>query len=189
MNRTSYVLPPSTLVFGPGEPLDSVFRVESGLVKVTRTLDGSKPDVRLVRPGEVFDERALLQEGYVSDSFAMSVGECALKVLSAASLRKNGGIWRQIAVQAIRRAEEAELRARLMADRSAGQRMAHMLADLADQCNLDGLVPLSRTELAAIAGTARETTSTVISRLARRGLVEAGRGHVRVISPRRLRDM
>ena len=97
-------------------------------------------------------------------------------------------VWRQ------RESREADLlrRLELLTKGSVEQRVLHTVADLADRSNAAAPgtpMPLAQNEIAELAGATRETTSTLLNRLRRRGVVELGRRHIQVAVPDLLRSL
>jgi CRP/FNR family transcriptional regulator len=92
-----------------------------------------------------------------------------------------------------RRLDEAETRLQLISFYRVEQRILLVLADLAPLFDSEGeglsnvLVPLSQSELASLVGATRETTSTTLNALERRGLLRLGRRNLTILSTPALR--
>ena len=85
-----------------------------------------------------------------------------------------------------RRETELHRRVELLTTESVERRVLQTVADLADRCQAvsPGLpMPLAQNEIAELAGATRETTSTLLNRMRRLGMVELGRRRIQVISP------
>jgi len=95
-------------------------------------------------------------------------------------------IWRQFE----RREAELHRRVELLSGESVDRRVLLTIADLADRSRLaspGSHIPLAQNEVADLAGATRETTSTLLNRMRRRGMVELGRRHIVVSAPDSLR--
>jgi CRP-like cAMP-binding protein len=91
-----------------------------------------------------------------------------------------------------KREVELHRRLELLTRESVEKRVLHTVADLADRSKLasPGLpMPLAQNEIAELAGATRETTSTLLNRLKRRGALELGRRRIQVAAPDVLRGI
>lgn len=159
---------------------DGLFLIRSGVVKVRRiTLDGEEVVIALMGVGEMFGELAML----LGDS-RRSADVVSLTPLEVVKLH-----WNPIQQELDRRPsfalKMATLQARRLVDlgkrlslrgEDATTRVLATLLELACCTNYEndpqGLIPcLTQTEIAAIAGLARGTTSKVLSKLRSRGTV------------------
>jgi CRP/FNR family transcriptional regulator, cyclic AMP receptor protein len=92
-----------------------------------------------------------------------------------------------------RRLDEAEHRLQLISFYRVEQRILMVLATLAPVFDAAGgdegnvLVPLSQSEVASLVGATRETTSTTLNTLERRGLLRLGRRNLTILSGKALR--
>jgi CRP-like cAMP-binding protein len=186
-NRTS-------LIFSQDERSTSVFYLESGLVKLTHRLaDGREFLVRLVSAGELFGEGALFLEVSRSGS-AETLRESVVHEFPRdeflETCRQRPEIWQWVADLERRRLEEAEKRLQLISFYRVEQRIMIVLVDLAAVfdagTDTNILVPLSQSELASLVGATRETTSTTLNLLERRGLLRLGRRNLTILSTRAL---
>lgn len=178
-------------VFEESELPEFVYRLESGLVKIVRTVEKSMSLARIVRPGEYFDERVLFDRS-PRRTRAMAVCDARVRVWHVSGLEANCEVWRALMAQGVRRAEEAEERAGRLAKLTVEQRLAHFLAGIMPARKAGGepaTVPLSQKELADLVGATRESTCAAIRSLSKRGLVLSGRATVTIPCPERLRRM
>jgi CRP/FNR family transcriptional regulator len=184
-------------LFSEGSPADSVYFVDSGLVKVHRRGDEGKEIIlQIVASGEVFGEQALgtdhsravsaevLQEGVIY---------VVPRDLFLNFCESHPDVWRLLAVMAINRKRDVEKKIELLCLRDVEYRILYYLAELALSIGhkIDAheySIPLSQGELASLIGATRETTSTTLNTLARRGLVRLGRRQLTIPSLENLRD-
>ena len=175
----------STILYTTDSPSDSVFFVESGFVKIMRRgEDGKEVLVSIVSPGQLFGEEALfisgprlfaagvMQEGVVYEiPRDLFLGFCDARP----------AIWRHLTELSVRRQRDLAQKVALLCLSDVESRVLHYLADLAEvfasgtSNGQEYSLPLSQSELASLIGATRETTSTTLNGLARRGLVKLGR--------------
>lgn len=186
-------------VFREGEPADSIFLLESGLVKLTRNVSPQRTTiVRLVRPGELIGDRALgglSNQRYtaevVSDGAVWEVSRA--RFLDGCNSSQAALTW--VTEQVERRLAEVERRVELITYVRVEYRLLALLADLAEATAPDGghpdvvvQIPLSQAEIAQMVGATRETASTTLNQLERKGLVRLGRRQIEVVSLPALRE-
>lgn len=169
---------------------DSVFFVESGFVKIVRReRDSREVLVGIVPPGNVFGEEALFVNGH--RQFAAEVlrdgtvyeipRELFLEVCKA-----RPDVWRMISEVLALRARDLQKTVATLCVCDVELRILHCLRHLAPVFGRHGsdeyTLPMTQVEVAQLVGATRETTSTILNCLDRRGLIILGRGHLRVPS-------
>jgi CRP-like cAMP-binding protein len=180
-----------TTLYTQGSPAESVFFLESGLVKVSkRGEEGKEIILQIVTPGELFGEQALGIE-QTRSSGAEVLQEGVIHVIPrdvfVRACDANPLMWRQISNLLILRKRELEKKIELLCLQDVESRILHYLAELAVALggSLDDTqhsIPLSQGELASLIGATRETTSTTLNVLARRGLLKLNRRQL-IIGP------
>lgn len=185
-----------TVLYSPGSAADCVYYLENGLVKIVKGVDdGKEVLLHLIRPGEIFGEDSILT-GTHRDATAEVVSEASITVIPKDVFQQfcaqtpNG--WRLMAEQSVRRAQHLEQKLELLVVRDVEYRILHYLAELAEALGVpqpDGTCTMrfSQGEIAGLVGATRETTSTTLNSLARRGLVVLGRRRLVVAEPHVLR--
>ena len=170
-------------VYSEGSPADTVFFLESGLVKIYKRGEDNKEIIlQIVAPGEIFGEQALgsdstrsvaaevLQEGVIY----VIPRDLFLRVCET-----RPDLWREISTVMITRKAQLEKKIELLCLRDVEYRILYYVAELAKKfgtkSNGDASIPLSQGELASLIGATRETTSTTLNTLARRGVIRLGR--------------
>jgi CRP/FNR family transcriptional regulator len=186
----------STVIYRQGERASSVYYLESGLIKLTHRLENQREFlVRLISAGELFGERTLLGGGF-HDSSAETLRESVIHEFPREEFldicRQRPEVWRWLTDLVARRLEEAEKRLKFISFYRVEQRILLVLSDLAAVFDQNGgennvLVPLSQSELASLVGATRETTSTTLNGLERRGLLRLGRRNLTILSCAALR--
>lgn len=172
-----------TTVYSEGDPSESVYYLESGLVKLYKRDNENKEIIlQILAPGELFGEQALGTEATRNVS-AEILQEGVLYAIPRETFLnfcdERPTLWRAVSELLITRKRELEKKIELLCLQDVEYRILYYLAELA---NLFGVkngqevsVPLSQGELASLIGATRETTSTTLNTLARRGLIRLGR--------------
>jgi len=187
------------VLFHEGEPAAALYVVESGRLKLTQlAADGQEVLVRFVGPGDACAGVAVL-EGSSYPVTAQAVEPSRLALWPREVLRELCERHPQIQTNILRaiagHLQESMTRTRELATERVAQRVARTLLRLSQQAGreVEGGVlvghPLSRQELAEMAGTTLFTVSRLLSQWEADGVVEAGRERVLIRSPRRLAEL
>src|ERR1700722_5571156 len=171
-------------VYSEGSPLDSLFFLESGLVKIhKRGDDNTEIIILVVSAGDLFEGEALrtdasrriaaevLQEGVIY----VIPRDLFLRVCD-----QHPELWREISGLLTTRKRQLEKKIELLCLRDVEFRILYYMADLARMFGArsngaEYSIPLSQGELASLIGATRETTSTTLNNLARKGVIRLGR--------------
>jgi CRP/FNR family cyclic AMP-dependent transcriptional regulator len=188
-------------LFSDSSPADSVYFLDSGLVKLfKRGEDGKEIILRIVTPGELFGEQALAGEEVrdVRNVSAEVLQEGVIYVIPRPVFlawgESRAQVWRLLAETLAMRQRELEKKVELLCLYDVEYRILYYLGDLASLLGgrNDGQqeysIPLSQSELASLIGATRETTSTTLNALARRGLVRLGRRMLVISSVEQVRN-
>jgi CRP-like cAMP-binding protein len=172
-------------LYAAESPSDTVFYVESGFVKILRRgKDGKEVLINIIPPGQIFGELELhtggprlsaaevMQEGVVYEiPRDLFIGFCDARP----------EMWRHVAELSINRQRELEQKIAWLCLHDVESRILYYLGSLAAVFGVsvtngqEYSLPLSQSELASLIGATRETTSTTLNALARRGLLRLGR--------------
>ena len=186
--QVELVAPSVREIYRAGESAAWIYFVRSGMVRLCAVGGG----LVVVRAGELFGEELLWgEEIYWADATRIMKGEI-LRIPVAwfeRVARRHSELWQGVAVS-IRQQLVRERRSfQQLANLSTAERIVAMLAHLAPGCPLvpsmssDRLVhsiPLTQAELAMLVGASRETTSSELNAMARRGELELRRGRLLV---------
>jgi CRP/FNR family transcriptional regulator len=188
----------STSLYSQGQAADSIYFLEDGLVKLTRTNDrGGRIILAICGPGHLLGEEAL------ADNATQYYSEA--EVLSTANLLR---VPREALAHAVSHTPEVSsavisylldrkltlaIKVELLCLHDVEYRILHYLAELSAlvKPGEDGegyQVPITQLELADLIGATRETTSTTLNQLERRGLVKLSRRLLTIPSPLTLRN-
>jgi CRP/FNR family transcriptional regulator, nitrogen oxide reductase regulator len=168
-----------------GDPAQALFVLAAGKVKLTRhTFSGQDVLLEILAPGDTCGSLALLGDPTYPDTAVAMTPVCALTIdvaAFAAVLRRYPAVTLAALAQTAGRLQTAQATIRELSAQPVEQRIAAILLRLADKLGrpaAPGLViqvPLTRQELAEMAGATVETASRVVSRWERAGLVQTGR--------------
>lgn len=172
-----------------GEPAGCGFLIIEGQVDVTFTdPDGNRVLAHLARPGEILGEAELFSGLNCAASCTCHPG--SLLLLFDAAL-----ILRHLPAELLLRNLMRIFHKRMIRDNS--MHSVAMFYDSADRVRVHLLsmsssdapdVQISQNELAGFAGCSRQTVNRTLAQLRAEGIVEMGRGTIRVLDRRRLVD-
>jgi CRP-like cAMP-binding protein len=187
-----------TSIFTQDQSADALYFIEEGLVKLTRTNDsGDRIILSISGPGDLIGEEVMSAEPsqYQADS----------EVLTAATLyRIPRDTLQRVLVQSgelasavidflLNRRKMLARKVELLCLHDVEYRILFYLADLATlvgpaQEDEGYQLPITQAELADLIGATRETTSTTLNQLERKGLVKLSRRLLTIPSPSLLRS-
>ncbi len=185
--------PAGELIFSAHDPVEVLFILKKGRVRIFRVSeDGRALTTAILEPGTIFGEMVTVGQ-HMHGSFAEAMEEVVVCVMSCADVRRfllgDPRIAARIAETMGRRLSELEQRLSDVVFKSVPQRVAGTVATLAEGGSRlrGGHVRITHEQLAALAGTSRETTTKVLGDLASSGLIALGRGRISVLDPHGLR--
>lgn len=185
--------PNGAFVFLAGTAADAVNLLAAGRIKVIRETEaGQEVILRVIQPGELFGGAGGWGEERYPAS-AVALGPATVLRLPARTFTALTAEYPDFAVavihQLVQRLRVAERRIEELQTQRVERRIAHTLLRLADRAGVktpDGIridVPLSRQDLAELAGTTLSTASRTLSGWDQRGLIAAGRERVTILRP------
>lgn len=173
-----------------GDPAERLFVVADGRVKLVRhTTAGKDVLLDMLTTGEFFGSLAGLSDDVYPDTAQAQTPVCVLTIGKDAFrhiLDRHPSVTLRVVDIMAARLRAAHERVRQLSISSVEERIAHVILVLSDKFGEQsevGLliqVPLTREDLASMAGTTPETASRVMSQFQKDGLVEAGRQWVAV---------
>lgn len=183
----------STGLFQQGQTADAVYFLEDGLVKLTRaSTSGGRIILTIRGGGDLAGEEALLMEPgqYYTEAEVLTtatVYRIPREVVSRALNHQPQFTSELISYLVNRRLALAE-KVELLCLRDVEYRILHYLAELSELVSpsTDGegyQIPITQLELADLIGATRETTSTTLNHLERRGLLKLSRRMLTIPSP------
>ena len=167
-------------------------------MKCTRTNEhGGRIILSICGPGHLVGEEALSEEirKYYTDSEVLSTANIyrLTRETLANTLANNSETGKAVIAYLIQRKLSLALKVELLCLHDVEYRILHYLAELSALVkpmeDADGYqVPITQLELADLIGATRETTSTTLNQLERRGLVKLSRRLLTIPSPSTLRE-
>ena len=188
----------STALFSQDQIADSVYYIEDGLIKLTRTNGaGGRIILAVCGIGHIIGEEVLCEgsQAYYTEAEVLtqaSVYRIPRETLLRAFANNPelaGALLDHVLQRKLALAQKVEL----LCLHDVEYRILHYLAELSKlvKPSEDGegyQLPITQLELADLIGATRETTSTTLNQLERRGLVKLSRRLLTIPSPLTLRD-
>ena len=186
----------TSAIYSSGTPANHVYFLDSGLVKIERVSDVSREIlVTVVAGGELFGEQAMTGEGVFSSSARVLESGAAYSIPSDVFTRfceRRPDIWRLVVQHLLLRNEEMEQKIEHLCHSDVRERLIYYLEELArltpSNDSSGSIIHISQNELASLVGATRETTSTTLNSLARRGVISLGHRMVMIPSLDQLRE-
>lgn len=185
-------------IYSAGEPARRLSIVAAGTVKVQRpTWDGKDILLDLLVPGDHFGSLAELGDETYPDT-AIAHTECCILSTTSAEFSQMLTTYPTVAIDSLSivaaRLRQAQSTIEQLSAYPVEQRIARTLAHLAEKVGVEKGdatlidIPLSRQDLADMAGTTVETASRVMSDFKRDGLIDSGRMWISVRDTEKLAD-
>jgi CRP/FNR family transcriptional regulator len=187
-----------TSIFTQGQSADALYFIEEGLVKLTRTNDlGDRIILSISGSGDLTGEEVMSIESSQYQADAEVLTPATLYRIPRDTLQKVLGQSGELASSVIdfllSRRQMLAQKVELLCLHDVEFRILYYLADLATLVGPspggEGYnLPITQAELADLIGATRETTSTTLNQLERRGLVKLSRRLLTIPSPGLLRS-
>lgn len=178
-------------IFRQGDQPEALFIIEQGEVSLVDETKSKRLIVQIVRTGSILGESPVLHES----PYAYTAVARAETTTLGFTLETIGALLEidpQICFRWLRmlsdRLDGSQQRLLAIAGRSAIERLGSFLLQEAGE-DAPATVAMTQQELASTLGIGRQTVSRVLGNLQRLGLVERGRGQVRILDPDRLRAL
>ena len=170
--------PRSSVIMAAGDPIDSLYIVISGRLKVMMgDADGKEVILSLIGPGEFFGEMGLIDESPRSAS-VVAIEACELLSISKRDFRKclqeNFEMAMTVMRGLVRRLREADRKIGSLALLDVYGRVARLLLDMSENVNGQKVVTkrLPKQDIAKMIGASREMVSRVMKDLQMGGYIE-----------------
>lgn len=180
-------------LFSQGQVADTAYFIEDGLVKLTRTsAAGGRIIVSICGPGHLLGEEVLSENGRTYHTEAEVLSPATLYRIPREALKRMIASNSELALAVISHLLEHKLdlaeKVELLCLHDVEYRILHYLAELSKLVkpldNGEGYpLPITQLELADLIGATRETTSTTLNQLERRGLLKLSRRLLTISSP------
>jgi len=172
------------IIYTESAPAEALFLADSGLVKIYKRGEDNKEIIlQIVAAGEMFGDEALATQQARTSSAEILQEGLIYVIPRTAFLRlceQRAELWRDFAGLLMERKRQLEKKIELLCLHDVEYRILYYMAELAKALGARGngseySIPLSQGELASLIGATRETTSTTLNNLARRGVIRLGR--------------
>ena len=189
----------STSLFSQGQVADSLYLIDDGLIKLIRTNgDGKRIIICICGPGHVVGEEVLSTEtpSYYAEADVLTTATVFRipRDTIVRAMTDNPEIASYLMDAIIQQKHKLAEKVEYLCLYDVEYRILHYLAELSllvrRPSDNDGYqLPITQLELADLVGATRETTSTTLNQLERRGLVKLSRRLLTVPSPEVLRSV
>lgn len=177
-------------LFGEGSTADALYRVRSGVIKISVTdAEGREQVTGFCGPGDFVGLDAVYDEQYTNEATALDT--TCVCILPKHILSANDGDiphrLRQLIKALSQHVHDHDRLQLSLAQDTAAQRMANFLLNLSAQREAAGLdgddlaLPMSRAEIANYLALAVETVSRMLTAMQREGILEVARSYVRLL--------
>ncbi|MCX7570135.1 Crp/Fnr family transcriptional regulator [Tumebacillus sp. DT12] len=187
-----------TQIFHQGDPLDTVYFIVSGQVKIFRNDDqGREQVVNILQIGDLFPHAGFFQSRAVYPAHSVMLENGVLLALSTTRFRalieSNPALC--LKLMSVMESQYLEQQGRLteMVMHNTFGRLVLLLVRLSrlhgvrqDDGRVHLSVPLTNQDLASMIGTSRETVNRTISQLKKSGVLEITQDHIMILSPEQL---
>jgi CRP/FNR family cyclic AMP-dependent transcriptional regulator len=178
-------------VYIPGDPSELVYVIRQGRIKLSVLSEtGKEIAIDIIQPGEIFGEFALVDDSPRSN-MAQALDDVLLWAFHRRDFSQLLMSQPKLAMSYIRlvgdRRRRMEKKLSDITSKAVSARVCELLHDISTGIPdpdaapaADYLVPLTHHDVASLIGAARQTTTSVLNDLERRGIIELGRGWIRV---------
>ncbi|PCG83116.1 cyclic nucleotide-binding protein [Streptomyces sp. WZ.A104] len=186
------------LLYSPAQPSEVLFILKKGRVRIFRvSAEGRALTTAIIWPGTIFGEMVLPGQR-MYDNFAEALDDVTVCIMSRADVHRfllsDARIAARITEILGRRLTDLEQRLSDSVFKSVPQRIATTLLTLTAETRPRVLgvrspqIALTHQQIAALAGTSRETTTKVLRDFADQYLIRLARGHITVLDAEHLTD-
>lgn len=178
------------IIYSPPQPTERLFILKRGRVRIFRVSpDGRALTTAIITPGMIFGEMVVLGQ-QMHNNFAEALDSVAVCVMTRSDVQQfllsDARIAARITEILGNRVSQLERRLSDSVFKSVPQRVASTLCLLAEEQPQRLLgrgiqVALTHEQVAALAGTSRETATKVLGEYADRGLLRLGRGRLTIL--------
>ncbi len=177
-------------IYMPGDRADFVYILKHGRVKLSVLSESGKEiAIDIIQPGEIFGEFALVDESQRSN-MTQALDDVLMWVFSKHDFTKLLTSLPMLALSYIKlvgdRRRRMEKKLSAITSKAVSARICELLHELStgsvevETAASDYLVPLTHHDVASLIGASRQTATTVLNDLERRGIIELGYGWLRV---------
>lgn len=177
-------------VYTPGDRAETVYVLRKGRIKLSVLSESGKEfAIDIFQPGDIFGEFALVDDSTRSN-MAQALDDALMWVFGKRDFLRLLEARTKLAMNYIRlvggRRRRMEKKLSDITTKDVAARVCELLHEIsttsaaANHHTPELLVPLTHQDVASLIGASRQTTTTVLNDLERRGIIELGRGSIRV---------
>jgi CRP/FNR family transcriptional regulator, cyclic AMP receptor protein len=180
-------------VYTPGDRAETVYVLKKGRVKLSVLSESGKEfAIDIFQPGDIFGEFAIVDESARSN-MAQALDDALMWVFGRRDFVRFLETRPKLAMNYIRlvggRRRRMEKKLSDITTKDVAARVCELLHEISTSPAAahapaheppELLVPLTHQDVASLIGASRQTTTTVLNDLERRGIIELGRGWIRV---------
>src|SRR5690625_2810940 len=182
-------------IFSDGDPLDYLYIVHQGRVKIYQLFESGKEQLlRVVEPGEFMGELALFTTKTL-DSYAEALGKTEICMVHRNDMQSLMSEYPTIAIKILEqfsnRLDQTEKLVGEMSAKDVEERIAGYILELANKNDSDEIIlPMSKKDLASYLGTTQETVSRRLSSFQMNGWIEQkGHRNIKIIDKNALESV
>jgi CRP-like cAMP-binding protein len=185
------------VIFREGDASDTCYVVRSGHARAVReNVDGRAIALAHFGPGDIFGELAMFDKERRSATVEAVDDLEVVAVLGSDMrrlLRRHPDIAAKLLSAVTRRLRDANERLARQSFQTVQSRVAQVVSTLVEQARVEGagerdvLIRLTQSDIAQLAGSARESASRFLAVLERAGIITQGRGRLTVHDPAALK--
>jgi CRP-like cAMP-binding protein len=185
------------VVFREGDDSDTCYIVRSGHARAVRShSDGRTITLASFGPGDIFGELAMFDAERRSATVEAVEDLEVVAILGADMrrlLRRHPDIAAKLLAAVTRRLRQTNERLTRQSFQTVQSRVAQVVSALVEQAQAEGasegdvLIKVTQSDIAQLAGSARESASRFLAVLERAGIITQGRGRLTVHDPQALR--
>jgi CRP/FNR family transcriptional regulator, cyclic AMP receptor protein len=176
------------VLFEAGDAADGCYRLEQGLLKVSiASPQGDERILTILGPGAIVGELAII-DGLPRSATVVAIRDCKLSFISrkafVSGLREHPEIYSDLVSTLASRLREADKAMAAASFLTVKARVARALLELAEHLGREAesgrvviLHKIRQSDIAAMAGVARENVSRSLTELKRRGLIGQSSGY------------
>ena len=196
-NAKPHSLAERGVLFQAGDVADGCYRLDHGLLKVSiASPQGDERILTILGPGSIVGELAII-DGGLRSATVVAIRDCKLSFISreafVSCLREYPEIYSDLVSTLVSRLREADDAMAAASFLTVKARVARALLELAEHLGRESdsgqiviLHKIRQSDIAAMAGVARENVSRTLTELKRRGLISQSSSYYCINDKRKL---
>ncbi|MBT8219929.1 MAG: response regulator [Bacteroidia bacterium] len=179
-------------IYKSGSKPHWLYVVVTGMVKLCKSNEYGKEIItKIIRPGESFGYHAILDDKFYEEN-AIALGDCEIRLIPSQDftlmIHNDQDLSNYFVTEIIQNAKECQNQLLELAYSSVRKKVANALLRYAGE-DVHADLRVSRDDLAALAGTAKETLVRTLKDFKNEGLITIENSVIDIVDENRLRDM